>query len=170
MRAGHVGWQCGCAGPHASLSSTVGWIHEFRGSNNQSTQGPPRDRSRVAGIAGLLLVHLLVATEQRGLLLSHRLIRLSSLLSNAGCHRHSAVRSEALEAFFLAAWSCVLWVSSNVEFLVYLCAGGRLCLKMILASNHCVQATPGYTPVFIVARVSGAPDTVRWATPQELSL
>jgi hypothetical protein len=28
--------------------------------------------------------------------------------------------------------------------------------------NHCVQATPDYALLFVVAQVSGAPDAERW--------
>jgi len=31
------------------------------------------------------------------------------------------------------------------------------------APNHCVQATPDYGLLFIVAQVPGAPDAERWA-------
>jgi hypothetical protein len=34
---------------------------------------------------------------------------------------------------------------------------------MITESNNCVQATPGYALLFIVAQVSGAPDAERCA-------
>ena len=30
-------------------------------------------------------------------------------------------------------------------------------------ANNCVQATPDYVLLFIVAQVSGAPDAERWA-------
>jgi len=30
------------------------------------------------------------------------------------------------------------------------------------APNNCVQATPGYASLFVVAQVSGAPDAERW--------
>jgi hypothetical protein len=30
------------------------------------------------------------------------------------------------------------------------------------ASNHCVQATPNFASLFILAQESGAPDAERW--------
>jgi hypothetical protein len=35
---------------------------------------------------------------------------------------------------------------------------------MVSAPNHCVQATPDYASLFIVAQVSGAPDAERSTT------
>jgi hypothetical protein len=32
-----------------------------------------------------------------------------------------------------------------------------------MTPNHCVQATPGYGSLFILAQVPGAPDADRWA-------
>jgi hypothetical protein len=32
-----------------------------------------------------------------------------------------------------------------------------------IEANNCVQATPNYATLFILAQVSGAPDAERWA-------
>jgi len=34
----------------------------------------------------------------------------------------------------------------------------------VTTANHCIQATPDFALLFVVAQVSGAPDAARYAT------